>query len=81
MKDKLSKETYKEADKHVLLWVVYRPFVILVLLRLFGHQRQTGVVVVIEATMETAGRLVAVETMFHVTWMAAEERRTYMSKS
>lgn len=54
---KKAKETYKQAGKHILFWVVYWPFVILVLIGLFGHQRQIGVrdVVVIEATMQTAG--------------------------
>ena len=62
-----TKETYKQADKHVLLWVVYRPFAIQVLLRLFSHQWQVGGVldvVVIEATEKTAGRVVAVKAMF-----------------
>lgn len=56
-KKKKAKETYKQAGKHILFWVVYWPFVILVLIGLFGHQRQIGVrdVVVIEATMQTAG--------------------------
>ena len=52
-----NKETYKQADKHVLFGVIYRPFVILVFIVLFSDQWQIGVmdVVVIEAAMETAG--------------------------
>lgn len=54
---KKTKETYKQADKHVLFWVVYWPFVILELVGLLSHQWQTGVldVVVIEAAMKTGG--------------------------
>ena len=67
-----SEWTYKQADEHVLFGVVHASFIV-VLVVLFGHQRQTGVrdVVVIEAAVETAGRLVAVETVFQITRMAA----------
>lgn len=53
----MTKETYKQADEHVLFWVVDWPFVIMLLVVLFGYQRQIGVldVVVIKAAMKTAG--------------------------
>lgn len=65
-------ETYKQADKHILFGVVDGPFSIAVLLVLLGHQRQVGVlnVVVIEATVQAGGGLVAVKAMFQVTGMA-----------
>lgn len=71
-----SESTYKQADEHVLFGVVHATFIV-VLIVLFGHQRQTGVgdVVVIEAAVETAGWLVAVETGFQITWMAAGDKK------
>ena len=72
-----SEWTYKQADKHVLFGVVNATFIV-VLVVLFGHQRQTGVrdVVVIEAAVETAGWLVTVETVFQITRMAVGEKKT-----
>lgn len=66
------RKTYKQADKHVLFWVVHPPFAILVLLRLLSHQWQTGFldIVEIEAAMKTAGRVVAEKTMFQITRVA-----------
>lgn len=63
--------TYKQAGKHVLLGVVDPPLVVLFVV-LFGNQRLAGVlhVVVIEAAVEAAGRLVTVETVFQITRVA-----------
>lgn len=70
-------ETYKQADKHILFGVVDRSFPIAVLIVLLGYQWQVGVldVVVIEAAVQTGGRLVAVEAMFQVTRVAVGSTR------
>lgn len=71
-------KTYKQADKHVLFWVVYSSFVILVLLVLLWNQWQVGVldVVLIEAVVtDAAGWLMAMKTMLQITRMALEEEK------
>lgn len=76
-------ETYKQADKYILFGVVDGSFSIAVLIVLLGYQRQVGVlnVVVIEATVQTGGGLVAVKAMFQVTRMAVKRTKTRRHKS
>lgn len=76
-------ETYKQADKHILFGVVHGSFSIAVLIVLLGYQRQVGVlnVVVIEATVQTGGGLVAVKAVLQVTRMAVERTKTRRHKS
>lgn len=73
-------KTYKQAGKHVLLGIVDGPFVVLFVM-LFGHERLTGVldVVVVEAAVEAAGRLVPVKTVLQIARVAmgAEKRSEF----
>lgn len=70
-------KTYKQAVKHILFGVVDGSFSIAVLIQLLGYQRQVGVlnVVVVEATVQTGGGLVAVKAMLQVTRMAEKKDR------
>lgn len=76
-------ETYKQAKKHILFGVVNGSFSFTVLIVLLGYQRKVGVLnmVVIKATVQTGGGLVAVKTMFQVTRMAVKRTKTRRCKS
>lgn len=65
-------QTYKEAGKHILFGIIDRPFVEFFVM-LFGYERLTGVldVIVVEAAVEAAGRLVTVKTLFQITRVTA----------